>query len=340
MANKTTISVIMPVFNAEKSLKKSVDSVLDQSFKELELIMIDDGSTDSSGKICDDYALVDKRIKVIHQKNSGVSNARNTGIKVAKGEYIIFLDSDDEMDLNLIEDNLKIIEKYNSDVLIFNFRYSFPDHSIDNEYTQDGVFFGDDKKFFDEKIEKVVEKELMNAPWNKIIRRDLIQKNKLVFDERFSIFEDAIFSLSVCANAKTLCINSKIYHSYNIWETGSLRTRWSESRFLAMKEYYKLEIKYCKKYKNNHKQVLFFGSNFCNSLFAYMQLVSVSKELSYQKKREQIKAVCNDNLVRNILLHQKVNRDLGINKKTIRFFVKTKMVGMIILLYKLKHKVR
>ncbi len=340
MANKTTISVIMPVFNAEKTLKKSVDSVLDQSFKELELIMIDDGSTDSSGKICDDYALVDKRIKVIHQKNSGVSNARNTGIRVAKGEYIIFLDSDDEMDLNLIEDNLKIIEKYNPDVLIFNFRYSFPDHSIDNEYTQDGVFFGDDKKFFDEKIEKVVEKELMNAPWNKIIRRGLIQKNKLVFDERFSIFEDAIFSLSVCANAKTLCVNSKIYHSYNIWETGSLRTRWSESRFLAMKELYKHEINYCRKYEKNHKQLLFFGKQFSNSLFAYMQLVSVSDVLSYKKKKEQLKTICDDRLVRQIFLQKKFKQGLGINKKTIRFFVKMKMTGMIIFLYKLKHKVK
>ncbi len=340
MSDNVTISVIMPVYNAEKHLKKSVDSVINQTYKNFELIVIDDGSTDLSGKICDEYAATDKRIKVIHQKNSGVSKARNSGIEASKGKYIVFLDSDDEMDSNLLEDNLKIADKLKPDVLIFNFRYRHSDQSVNNEFKQDELFFGDNERFFNEKLETVVEKELMNAPWNKIIRSELIKSNKLCFDERYSILEDAMFSLSVCANAKTICVNSEIYHSYYIWETGSLRTKWSENRFLAIKELYKLEKKYCSKYSNNKHQLHFFGKIFCNSIFAFMQLVSVNTELSFKKRREVIKDVCNDNKVRQVFLSKQFKQNIGINKKIIRLFVKLKMITMIILMYKAKHRTK
>src|SRR3989338_8307313 len=89
------ISVIIPVYNARKFLKTSVDSVLGQNYKNIEIILIDDGSTDKSGEICDDYAKKDRRIKVIHQKNSGPAAARNTGIENAKGEFLFFADADD-----------------------------------------------------------------------------------------------------------------------------------------------------------------------------------------------------------------------------------------------------
>ena len=335
-----SISVIMPVYNAEKSLKKSVDSVLNQTFPDFELIIVDDGSTDSSGLLCDEYAVKDKRVKVIHQENSGVSKTRNTGIDAANGEYLVFLDSDDVMDLNLLEDNLNIVRKLNPDVLIFNFRYTFADHSVDNTFKQDEIFFGDNKKFFDEKLEMVVEKELMNAPWNKIIRRDLVKNNKLYFDERYSILEDAMFSLMVCAKAETICINSDIYHSYILWETGSLRTKWTDNRFSAIKEFYRLERKYCSRYEENQQQLHFFAKRFGNHILAYMQMVSVNSELSFKKKRELIKEVCNDNKVRQTLLNKQFNKKLELNKRIINFLVKLRLKRIIILLYKLKDKTK
>lgn len=95
------LSIIIPIYNVEQYLPKTLVNVLDQSFKKFELILVDDGSTDNSGKICDEFAYNDSRIKVIHQENAGVSAARNTGIKVALGKYIGFVDSDD-----LIENNI------------------------------------------------------------------------------------------------------------------------------------------------------------------------------------------------------------------------------------------
>lgn len=335
-----SISVIMPVYNAEKNLKKSVDSVLKQTYTDFELIMVDDGSTDSSGKLCDEYAANDKRIKVIHQENSGVSKARNTGIATSRGEYLIFLDSDDEMDLNLLEDNLKIVRKLDPDVLIFNFRYTYTDHYEDNTFKLDEIFFGDNKKFFEEQLEKVVENELMNAPWNKIIRRELVIKNKLCFDERYSILEDAMFSLSVCTKAETICINSNIYHSYFIWKTGSLRTKWTDNRFLAIKEFYKLERKYCSKYEDNKHQLLFFAKEFGDYIHAYLQMVSVNTNLSFKKKKELIKEVCNDNKVRQALLNKQLNKKIDLGKRIIHFLVKIRLKTIMILLYELKEKTK
>jgi len=103
------ISIIIPVYNSEKYLKECIDSILSQTFLDFELVLVNDGSTDSSGKICDEYALKDSRVRVFHKENGGVSAARNTGIKAAKGKYVTFVDADDKvkpsflMDFNSLE---------------------------------------------------------------------------------------------------------------------------------------------------------------------------------------------------------------------------------------------
>ena len=102
-----SISIIVPVYNSEKTLNRCVDSILSQTFQDWELLLIDDGSTDRSGKLCDEYALKDQRIKVFHKKNGGVSSARNIGLDHAKGEWITFIDSDDEIPKNTFTDDCK-----------------------------------------------------------------------------------------------------------------------------------------------------------------------------------------------------------------------------------------
>ena len=129
MINNALISVIIPVYNVEQYLHKCIDSILEQTFQNFELILVDDGSTDNSGKICDEYAIKDKRIIVIHQNNAGVSAARNTGLDSAKGEYIYFLDSDDWIESNALELLISLIEKNNLDLSIMEIK------ETDNEKT-------------------------------------------------------------------------------------------------------------------------------------------------------------------------------------------------------------
>ena len=110
MGESKLVSVIIPVYNVERYLKKCIDSILNQTYKNLEIILVDDGSTDCSSKICDEYAKNDTRILVIHKANGGQSEARNIGISESKGEYIFFVDSDDYIEYNAIETMLEIAE--------------------------------------------------------------------------------------------------------------------------------------------------------------------------------------------------------------------------------------
>ena len=112
------ISVIIPVYNVEKYLYRCVDSVLGQTYYNIEVILIDDGSTDSSPEICDEYQKRDKRVKVIHKKNSGAASSRNIGLSSAKGDYIAFIDSDDYIELDMYENMMKINEEYNCDIVL------------------------------------------------------------------------------------------------------------------------------------------------------------------------------------------------------------------------------
>ncbi len=115
------VSVIIPVYNVEDYLKKCVDSVISQTYKDFEIILVDDGSTDRSPAICDDYAAQDNRIRVVHKQNGGQGDARNVGIDIAEGEYILFVDSDDYVSNKILEEAIKRAEKYNADIVLFDY---------------------------------------------------------------------------------------------------------------------------------------------------------------------------------------------------------------------------
>lgn len=117
MTNQPLLSVIIPVYKVEKYLRQCVDSVINQTYKNLEIILVDDGSPDNCGKICDEYAQKDRRIKVIHQLNKGVSAARNLGTKLAQGEYITYVDSDDWLDVCMYEELFKVLNEYKLDMV-------------------------------------------------------------------------------------------------------------------------------------------------------------------------------------------------------------------------------
>ena len=119
MNNTPLISVIVPVYNVEKYLRKCVDSIVNQTYKNLEIILVDDGSPDNCGKICDEFAEMDNRVMVIHKENGGLSSARNAGLDIATGEYITFVDSDDYIENDTYEKVVVAINKFDSDLIFF-----------------------------------------------------------------------------------------------------------------------------------------------------------------------------------------------------------------------------
>lgn len=208
---KGNVSIIIPVFNTENKLKDCLESVRSQSYENFEAILIDDGSTDKSGEICDYYSSIDSRFKVIHCINSGVSKARNIGISLCRGDYIIFVDSDDKVKSNMLKDMVENIDEYNSDVVIT------------------GITFVEKETITKEIIPKVNGKLGLDI-WeyickdktgmfgyipNKLYKSSIIKENNIRFDENKKIQEDLDFALTVYSYCNSFYLIDRSYYIYN-----------------------------------------------------------------------------------------------------------------------------
>lgn len=188
---KDIISVIIPIYNNEKYIHKCINNVLNQTYNDLEIILIDDGSTDLSSNICDQYSEKNSKIKVIHQSNQGTAVARNQGILNSRGEYIIFLDGDDYWDdINFLESSIENLQESKSDIINFGFKKYYEDT---DKFDKNKFFFNRD--FINHNDKKQTLKYLISnnlyisSPCNKIVKRSFIIKNNILFRKN-SLCED------------------------------------------------------------------------------------------------------------------------------------------------------
>lgn len=215
-------SIICPVYNAGKYLNVAIESVLLQSYIHWELILIDDGSTDDSGDICNDYAKRDQRIRVFHEKNQGVSAARNAGIEMARGNWILFLDSDDYFEKDALHIlNNSILDK-EVDMLIFNYYIDIDDVSY--KYIIQSVNYnGYDRDFIESRIlpgmlntcdlKKENQINVLPFVWNKAYKREILEKSEIFFNTKLKVWEDKIFWLLYMKNIKNvLFVDDGLYH--------------------------------------------------------------------------------------------------------------------------------
>ena len=182
------ITIIVPVYNVEKYLKKCIDSIITQTYDNLEIILVDDGSTDSSGNICDEYKTNDSRIKVIHKINAGLSSARNAALEIATGELIGFVDSDDYIDPMMYEKLIKNMNKYHSDIAVCDFVFNGIKDSHSEKYkTHEFVSVGKEK-FVNTQNDY---SKISIVAWNKLYKRELFKYIKYpegkLFEDRFII---------------------------------------------------------------------------------------------------------------------------------------------------------
>ena len=200
------ISVIVPVYNVEKHLDKCLGSILSQTFTDFELLLINDGSLDNSGKICDEYAENDDRIRVFHKKNGGVSSARNLGLDNAQGEWIAFIDSDDWVEKTYLEHLFINNDKYEFSVMGYIDQWKI---SIDNKPEYD-VFIN---KNFIKFYEQYITTPLEGCVWGCLLSLAIINKIQLRFDENLSFGEDNLFLSDYFENISTIqVINYSDYH--------------------------------------------------------------------------------------------------------------------------------
>lgn len=200
------VSVIVPVYNAEKYINNTIESILDQTYKNIELLIIDDGSTDSSAKICDEWGKKDNRVKCIHRKNKGVSAARNYGLEIAEGDYIVFCDSDDWLDEEYIHELVMNVQK--SKVVISSFQ-QMTEKGINTRnynFKKDNERFNKNK-FFEDCINGYI---YTFTVWGKIFARDIIGDTRFV---SLPYSEDAIFVRTVLTKCESVkFIDSEGYH--------------------------------------------------------------------------------------------------------------------------------
>lgn len=214
------VTVIVPVYNAELYLERCVNSLIQQTINEVEILLIDDGSTDRSSELCDWMAQQDERIKVFHKENEGQGLARNLGLQMATGKYVCFLDSDDYYELDTCKELYNLMEHTQADLCCYGYQIETQEqrivripHICDAEYTADAF----DKKFVLHYFgDEPTEDELRGfSSCMTIFRRDIIEEHKIRFpSERKYLSEDTIFSLRFCEYANKAITTSKIYYHY------------------------------------------------------------------------------------------------------------------------------
>lgn len=215
------ISIIIPVYKVEKYIRRCIESVLSQTYNDWELLLIDDGSPDMSGAICDEYEKKDSRIRVFHKENGGVSSARNYGINKAEGEWLVFIDSDD-----WIEDGY-LLEFFNNapsnDVLLIQGRYN--DKSDGTNI--DTIVFKSESYSVNDKVKGIVENQLLfhGAPYCKLYNKDIVINRRILFPENYSYGEDTYFFLRYLKSVKGIRLLPATGYHYIHYEGSNLSNK-------------------------------------------------------------------------------------------------------------------
>lgn len=202
------ISVIVPIYNCDMYIEKCIKSIINQTYKNLQIILIDDGSEDKSGNICDNYAKVDSRIEVYHTKNNGVSAARNYGLSKVKGEFVSFIDADDFLEREMYD---KMIKKFENGIDMVVCNFSTIEESVKKELNFIPNIILDKKSCIKELL---LNRYLMGALWNKIIRYKNLEDIK--FNEKISMGEDLLFQYNVIKRIKNAQFIADYLYNYRL----------------------------------------------------------------------------------------------------------------------------
>ncbi len=263
-----TVSIIVPVYNAQKHLNRCIDSILNQEYTDFELLLVNDGSKDSSGAICDSYAAKDSRIRVIHKENSGVSDTRNLAIDQACGTYLQFLDSDDWITPDATKLFVRAAKEHGCDLVISDFY-----RVVGERLSQKGDIEEDDVMTQEEFASHMMENPAdfyYGVLWNKLYRRAIIEQHHLRMDVTISWCEDFMFNLEYIRHAETIyALQAPIY--YYVKTKGSLA-----SQGASISNTIKMKMMVFEYYNNFYKHVFDEGDYEKNRLQIYRFLVDAA----------------------------------------------------------------
>lgn len=225
------LSVIVPVYKVEKYIGRCLDSIISQTFTNWECIIIDDGSPDKSGKICDEYAKHDHRFRVIHKKNEGVGKARNEGIMNAKGRFLTFIDSDDTVNPKTFENYIKYIDQ--CDWVFVGVKKVDLNLKPLKEVSEISQLIVSEEDNYEDVLIKATSIWMMFGPiWNKIYHTDIIRKNNIFFTSSTNVNDDRIFNLHYATHTKRVVLSPYIGYNYVTNPNSITKTRIKSATFL------------------------------------------------------------------------------------------------------------
>lgn len=260
------VSVIIPIYNVEKYIEKCLNAVINQTLKEVEIIIIDDGSTDTSGIISGKISQIDTRIILVKNTNCGVSKSRNQGLELARGEYVVFLDSDDYIEEDMLRKMYLVAEKLSCEVIQCNY-------AIDNNGKYKKVYQNivENKLLKKDEIVKYLKQQLITGSlttyvWDKMYKRDFLQKNNLIFREELDMFEDWYFIMDLVTCLKRFAFISDNLYYYRVVRNSLCR------KYISNYEDLLINLQ-CEKLKYMDKW------NLNNSLYKYKYIISLYEDI-------------------------------------------------------------
>lgn len=286
------VSIIVPIYNVEKYLEKCITSILNQTYKNIEVLLINDGSTDNSGLICDEMKKKDPRIKVFHKKNTGVSETRNLGIKNSTGDFLFFVDPDDF----IIEDSVEILyenlKKYNSDISVgsviptYDENYKFENNLVELEIWNSEEAL---KHFLEAKITSFF-------PVAKLFKKELFENHK--FNKNYKLAEDALLLTEILLDKNLkIVFSSKIIYAYLQHKSSATKIKSSPFVFDTIKVYEEIYNIVIKKYPSLKKQL---NERTYWSYFTVYDKILFSENDTFRKERIELKSLIRKNF-RNII---------------------------------------
>lgn len=265
------ISVIVPVYNVEKYLEECINSIINQTYKNLEIILIDDGSTDKSGEICDEFATQDNRIVVIHKENGGLSSARNAGLDIMQGEYLSFIDSDDMVDENLIQTLFLLIEKYKTKIAICGYD-KFSQNSDIDKIKEKNLTINDDFSYTPEEVfneSLKVKTFFTKCAWRNLVHKSIYQNLRFPVGENY---EDVAVFFDVFNQSNTAFTYKNLYfYRFNL---SSISNTFKDSSLVMIKNVRKFATSVENAYPNLKNKAIAYK---CNSALNMAFLIVAHK---------------------------------------------------------------
>lgn len=298
------VSIIIPVYNIEKYIERCIESIINQSYSNIEIIVVNDGSTDKSTNICENFKVKDSRIKIINKINGGLSSARNTGLDAATGEFIMFVDGDDWIDTYCIESCLEVVEN-NTDVVLFPYIREYHDKSLKNDiFQEDKIIFIDDdvrekilKRLFGiegEDIRRPDRLEDISTAWGKLYKLELIKNIRFV-DTKIIGTEDVWFNVNSFLNAKNIIFTKKTYYHYFKENDTSLTQKYNPYLFERWQNLYRYMEKFIEENKLGKEFVTLLDNRKIINLLALNRNI-INSNLKFTEKIYEINIILKNNL--------------------------------------------